>query len=69
LTAVLKYLTENEKIAHVTAWCASDNLGSRKAMEKAGMKLVRTEAGGLEVDDEVYDKLFFEYSGAEGEKE
>ena len=69
LTAVLKYLTENEKIAHVTAGCASDNLGSRKAMEKAGMKLVRTEAGGLEVDGKVYDKLFFEYSGAEGEKE
>lgn len=69
LTVVLKYLTENEMIAHVTAWCASDNLGSRKAMEKAGMKLVRTEAGGLEVDGEVYDKFFFEYSGAEGEKE
>ena len=69
LTAVLKYLTENEKIAHVTAWCASDNLGSRKAMEKAGMKLVRTEAGGLEVDGKFYDKLFFEYSGLEGEKE
>lgn len=61
LTVVLKYLTENEKIAHVTAWCASDNKGSRRAMEKAGMKLVRTESGGLEVDGKVYDKLFFEH--------
>ena len=63
LIAVLKYLSENEKIAHVIAWCASDNLGSRKAMEKAGMKLIRTEAGGLEVEGKVYDKLIYEYDG------
>ena len=65
LLAVLKYLTENEKIAHVIAWCASDNLGSRKAMEKAGMKLIRTEAGGLEVGGKAYDKLYFEYNGVD----
>ena len=61
LKAVLLYLTENEGISCVTAWCAAENVGSRRAVEKAGMKLVRTEEGGLKVGDHVYDKLFFEY--------
>ena len=67
LKKVLWYLTENEGIPCVTAWCASENTGSRKVLEKAGMQLVRTEKGGLTVGDRIYDKLFFEYR-AESER-
>lgn len=61
LTRVLKYLSEDEKIGTITAWCASDNIGSRKAMEKAGMKQTGTEEGALEIDGKTYDKLNYEY--------
>ncbi len=61
LKEVLEYLTENEGISCVTAWCATDNLGSRKVLEKSGMKLVRTEQKSLAVGDKVYDKLIYEY--------
>ena len=61
LSKVLEYLTENEGIPCVTAWCAADNTGSRRAMEKAGMQLVRTEKGGLSAGGNVYDKLIYEY--------
>lgn len=63
LRKVLEYLTENEGIPCVTAWCASENIGSRRVLEKAGMRLVRTEKDGLTVGDGVYDKLTYEYSG------
>jgi len=61
LKKVLEYLTENEGIPCVTAWCAAENIGSQKVLEKAGMKLVRTEKDGLEVGDRVYDKLTYAY--------
>ena len=61
LRKVLEYLTGNEGIPCVIAWCASENIGSRRVLEKAGMRLVRTEKGGLTVDDRVYDKLTYEY--------
>ena len=61
LKAVLRYLTEHEKISCVTAWCAPENTGSKKAMEKAGMRLVKTEKGSLAIGDNVYDKLIYEY--------
>lgn len=61
LRKVLAYLTENEDIPCVTAWCASENIGSRRVLEKAGMRLVRTEKDGLSVGDRVYDKLTYEY--------
>lgn len=61
LKKVLEYLTENEGIGCVTAWCASENVGSRRAMEKAGMRLVRTEKGGLSVGNKIYDKLTYAY--------
>ena len=61
LTAVLHYLTEHENIKKVSAWCASENIGSQKAMEKAGMQLVCVEEGALEIDGQTYDKLIFEY--------
>ena len=54
-------MTENEGIPRVTAWCAADNIDSRKVLEKSGMQLVTTEKAGLTVGDQVYDKLIFEY--------
>ncbi|MBR2522543.1 MAG: GNAT family N-acetyltransferase [Coriobacteriales bacterium] len=61
LEAVLEYLTENEGISCVTAWCAADNMGSRKVLEKAGMKLVAIEKDALQIGDRMLDKLLFEY--------
>ena len=64
VSVVLHYLTEHEKIKTVRAWCASDNIGSRKAMEKAGMKMVRSDKEALEINGQTYDKLIFEYTFA-----
>ncbi len=61
LKKVLEYLTENEGIPCVTAWCAAENTGSRKVLEKAGMKLVHTEKDGLAVGGRVYDKLTYHF--------
>ncbi len=61
LKKVLEYLKENEGFSCVTAWCAAENIGSKRVLEKAGMKLVRTEEDGLAVEDRVYDKLIYEY--------
>lgn len=61
LAAVLAYLIENEGISCVTAWCAAENAGSRRAMEKAGMQCVSTEPGGLAVGEETFDKLIYEF--------
>ncbi len=61
LKKVLEYLTENQGISCVTAWCASGNNRSKRVLEKAGMKLVNTEKDGLVIGDKVYDKLTFEY--------
>ena len=65
LRKVLAYLTENEGISCVTAWCAAENIGSRRVLEKAGMKLVHTEKDGLAVCGKTYDKLTFAYDGGE----
>ena len=61
LKKVLEYLTENEGIGCVTAWCAAENEASRKVLEKAGMQLIGTEKGGLTTGGKVYDKLIFVY--------
>lgn len=61
LKKVLEYLTENEGIPCVTAWCASENTGSRRVLEKSGMQLVRIEKDGLKVSDKTYDKMIYEY--------
>ena len=61
LKKVLEYLTENEGIPCVTAWCAAENNGSKRVLEKAEMKLVCTEKDGLAVEDRIYDKLIYEY--------
>jgi len=61
LKRVLEYLTGNEGIPCVTAWCAVENIGSRRVLEKAGMQLVRIERDGIAAGDRTYDKLVFEY--------
>ncbi len=61
LKAVVQYLTENEGIPCVSAWCAKENIGSRRVLEKAGMRLVDIEKDGLTVADRVYDRLVYEY--------
>ena len=63
LRSVLEYLTVQEGIAHVTAWCASDNIASKQTLEKAGMRLSGIDAGGLEVGGERYDRLDYAYDG------
>ena len=63
LVKILNYLTENEGIPCVTAWCAAENAASVRVLEKAGMKLVRTEKGGLVVGGKVYDKMYWEFKG------
>lgn len=62
LSTVLNYLSEHENIKTVSAWCASDNIGSRKVMEKSGMQMVCVEKGTLEIDGKTYDKLILEYT-------
>lgn len=61
LKKVLEYLTENEGISCVRAWCAAENAASGRVLEKAGMRLVSAEKGGLAVGDRVYDKLIYKF--------
>ena len=61
LRAVLVFLTEQEGIACVTAWCAGENTGSMRAMEKAGMVRTAAEKDALEVCGKTYDKHTYEY--------
>ena len=63
LRKVLEYLTKNEGISCVTAWCAAENVGSQRTLEKSGMRLISEEKGGLKVSGRVYDKLIYEYKG------
>ena len=62
LAAVLHYLVKEEQIATVSAWCASDNIGSRRAMEKAGMAKIKVEKGALVLGGTTSDRLWYEYS-------
>ena len=64
LSAVLRYLVEDEQIATVTAWCASDNIGSQRAMDKAGMVKVREAKGALTIGDATFDQLDYEFCGS-----
>ena len=63
LAAVLHYLVEEEGIAIVSGWCASDNIGSRRVMEKAGMVNVDVEKGALAIGDATFDQLWYKYPG------
>ena len=67
LETVLEYLTVEEGIARVTAWCASDNIASKRTLEKAGMRLSGVDVDGLEFDGQRYDKLDYTYSDQESE--
>jgi len=62
LTKVLEYLTENEGISCVTAWCAPENAGSVRVLEKSGMKLAGIEKDGITAGNKTYDKLIYEYN-------
>ena len=57
LRAVLEYLTIQEGIKRVIAWCASDNIASKRTLKKAGMRFSGVGADGLEVGGERYDRL------------
>lgn len=59
--AVIDYLTGQEEIQCVKAWCAADNIGSRKIMERAGMVQTSAEDGALEIDGKKYDKLNYKF--------
>lgn len=61
LKKVLEYLTGNEGIPRVKAWCGAENVGSRKVLEGAGMRFLCADKNALTVDDRVYDKLIYEY--------
>ncbi len=61
LKKVLEYLTENEGISCVTAWCAAENAGSKRVLEKSGMQLVRSEKDCIAAGGKTYDKLIYEY--------
>ena len=63
LSVVLHYLAEEEEIAAITAWCASGNIGSRRAMEKAGMMRVNIEKDVLTIGDAAFDRLWYKYPG------
>lgn len=53
------YLTEQEGIRNVTAWCVSDIIGSVKAMQKADMVRTEKQIGALEISGDRSDKLIF----------
>ena len=63
--AVIAYLMEQEGIKCVKAWCAADNIGSRKIMERAGMTHVSTEKGALETEGRKYDILIWRLGSEE----
>ena len=60
VSCVMHYLIEDEQIAVIRAWCAADNIGSMRAMEKSGMTRVRTEEKALVIGGETYDQYFYE---------
>ncbi len=59
LVAVIDHLRNHEGIGTVTAWCASENIGSKKALLKAGMQISGIEKDALKIGGRVYDKLNF----------
>lgn len=63
LTTILQYLSADEGIATITAWCASDNIGSQRALEKARMEKVQVEKDALTIGNSTFDKLWFEFHG------
>ena len=62
LDCVLHYLYDTEGISDITAWCAKENIGSKKAMEKAGMTLKEEQLNTLEIGDIQCDKMIYRYA-------
>ena len=63
-TEAVKAVTEHLKTAGyetIKAWCASDNIGSRRVLEKSGYILKSTDENALNIDGRIYDRLNFEY--------
>ncbi|MBR2108725.1 MAG: GNAT family N-acetyltransferase [Ruminococcus sp.] len=46
----------------IKAWCAYDNIGSRRVLEKSGYVLKSTDENALNIDGRIYDRLNFEYA-------
>lgn len=69
LDAVLHYLADEEVIASVTAWCAADNIGSMRALVKAGMVGKGVEKDAITIGDSTFDKLWFEFHGGGSEED
>ncbi len=61
LKAVLRFLMESENVSAVIAWCAKDNVASKRVLEKAGMVFESVEKAGLTVGNKTYDKLNYFY--------
>ncbi len=61
LKCVLAYLTEHEGIKTIHAWCASENIGSREAMLRAGMIQIGIEKDSLNINNYIFDKLIFKF--------
>ena len=61
LKKILEYLTENEGIPCVTARCAPEDTRSRRALEKAGMRPVRTARNGFPAGERENDRMIYEY--------
>ncbi len=61
LKAVLRFLMESENVSAVIAWCAKDNVASKRVMEKAGMVFESVEKAVLTVGNKTYDKLNYFY--------
>ena len=57
LQAVITYLTDQEGIQCVRAWCAAENFGSRRIMERSGMTQTSIEEDALEINGKKYNKL------------
>ena len=61
INAVIDYLVRDEGIKCVKAWCAAENVGSRRIMEKAGMRCISVEKDALEINGMKHDKLNYIY--------
>lgn len=61
LARVLEYLTEHEGIRLIVAWVASGNIGSQIAVTRAGMKQTTVEKDALQVESQMFDKIWYEY--------
>lgn len=62
LQAVITYLTRDNGIRTVKAWCALGNIGSKRAMEKCGMQQTGIVHGALKIGDHTFDRLNYEYT-------